>query len=297
VTELTAPLPPGSPGTLLLITGMTGAGRSTAAGVLEDHGWFVVDNLPPQLIVDVQALVARLGRDEPRLAVVVDSRSRWFFAALRGVLADLGRKGAGPSVLFLEASDDVLVRRQEAARRPHPLQGEGRLLDGVHAEREMMRDLRAGADLVIDTSGLNVHQLSTKVSSAFGGEEPDRLRATVVSFGYKYGIPVDADMVADMRFLPNPYWDMSLRAMSGLDQPVRDSVLGQPDAAAFLNAYEALLSALTGGFVREGKRFLTLAVGCTGGRHRSVAIADALAERLRGHDVSVLVVHRDLGRE
>jgi len=283
--------------TLLLITGMTGAGRSTAAGVLEDLGWFVVDNLPPQLIDDVQALVARLGRDEPRLAVVVDSRSRWFFAALRGVLADLARRGAGPSVLFLEASDDVLVRRQEAARRPHPLQGEGRLLDGVHAEREMMRNLRGNADLVIDTSGLNVHQLSTKVASAFGGTEPDRLRATVVSFGYKYGIPVDADMVADMRFLPNPFWDPDLRPMSGRDQPVRDSVLDRPDAVRFLDGYEQLLSALTGGFVREGKRFLTLAVGCTGGRHRSVAMADALAERLRSHDISVLVVHRDLGRE
>ena len=286
----------GGPGTLLLITGMTGAGRSTAAGVLEDLGWFVVDNLPPQLIGEVQSLVGRVGRAE-RIAVVVDSRSRWFFAALRGVLVDLARKGARPSVLFLEASDDVLVRRQEAARRPHPLQGEGRLLDGVHAEREMMLELRGRADLVIDTSNLNVHELSAKVSSAFRTDEPDLMRATVVSFGYKYGIPVDADMVADMRFLPNPHWDPKLRPMSGLDGPVRDSVLRQPEAARFLAGYEELIRSLTGGFVREGKRFLTLAIGCTGGRHRSVVMAEALAERLRGHDVSVLVVHRDLGRE
>ncbi len=303
------PVPPDTPaaadaletddtsGRLLLVTGMTGAGRSTAAGVLEDLGWFVVDNLPPQLIGEVRALVGRVGHVQPRIAVVVDSRSRWFFAALRGVLSELGRRGSRPSVLFLEASDDVLVRRQEAARRPHPLQGEGRLLDGIHAERQMMADLRGRADLVIDTSGLNVHQLSAKVSSAFAGDEPDRLQATVVSFGFKYGIPVDADMVADMRFLPNPFWDPELRPMSGQDAPVRDSVLSQPDAAAFLQGYENLLASLTGGFVREGKRFLTLAIGCTGGRHRSVAMAEALADRLREHQVSVLVVHRDLGRE
>jgi UPF0042 nucleotide-binding protein len=284
--------------TLLLVTGMTGAGRSTAAGVLEDLGWFVVDNLPPQLIGEVQSLVSRVGRAEPRLAVVVDSRSRWFFAALRGVMADLARRGGRPTVLFLEASDDVLVRRQEAARRPHPLQGEGRLLDGITAEREMMRELRGGADLVIDTSSLNIHQLSAKVTSAFGDRDgADLLQATVVSFGFKYGIPVDADMVADMRFLPNPHWDPELRPMSGLDAPVRESVLGQPDAVAFLDSYDALLRSLTGGFAREGKRFLTIAVGCTGGRHRSVAMAEALADRLRGNEVSVLVVHRDLGRE
>ncbi|CAN5856019.1 RNase adapter RapZ [soil metagenome] len=283
--------------TLLLVTGMSGAGRSTAAGVLEDLGWFVVDNLPPQLIGEVQSLVRRAGRDQARIAVVVDARSRWFFAALQGVLTDLARRGVRPGVLFLEAKDDVLVRRQEAARRPHPLQGDGRLLDGVNAEREMMRELRGLADLVIDTSDLNVHQLSTKVSSAFAGAEPDRLRATMVSFGYKYGIPVDADMVADMRFLPNPFWDPQLRPLSGRDDAVRDSVLGQPDAAAFLDGYEQLLGSLTGGFVREGKRFLTLAIGCTGGRHRSVAMAEALAGRLRGHQISVLVVHRDLGRE
>lgn len=282
---------------LLLVTGLTGAGRSTAAGVLEDLGWYVVDNLPPQLIDDVLALVEGQDLDEPRIAVVVDSRTRWFFTALRGVRDELVLRGARPTILFLEATDEVLVRRQEAARRPHPLQGDGRLLDGITAERGLLGDLRGDADLVIDTSALNVHQLAAKVTNAFAGEDVDRLRATVVSFGFKYGIPVDADMVADMRFLPNPYWDPTLRPLSGQDAAVREAVLGRPEAATFLDRYEALLAALTGDFVREGKRFLTVAIGCTGGRHRSVAMAEALAERLLTYGVAAMVVHRDLGRE
>jgi RNase adapter protein RapZ len=282
-------------GQLLLVTGMTGAGRSTAAGVLEDLGWFVVDNLPPQLIGQLLELVS--GREEHQIAVVVDARSRWFFAALRGALDELAVRGTRPSILYLEATDEVLVRRQEAARRPHPLQGSGRLLDGLHAERAMMGDLRGDADLVIDTSALNVHQLAAKVSNAFAGDDTQRLRATIVSFGFKYGIPVDADMVADMRFLPNPHWDPALRPMSGLDEPVRRAVLTRPEAIGFLDRYEDLLAALTGNFVAEGKRFLTIALGCTGGRHRSVAMAEALAGRLASYAVERMVVHRDLGRE
>jgi RNase adapter protein RapZ len=285
----------GPPGQLLLVTGMTGAGRSTAAGVLEDLGWFVVDNLPPQLIGQLLELVS--GREEHQIAVVVDARSRWFFAALRGALDELAVRGTRPSILYLEATDEVLVRRQEAARRPHPLQGSGRLLDGLHAERAMMGDLRGDADLVIDTSALNVHQLAAKVSNAFAGDDTQRLRATIVSFGFKYGIPVDADMVADMRFLPNPHWDPALRPMSGLDEPVRRAVLTRPEAIGFLDRYEDLLAALTGNFVAEGKRFLTIALGCTGGRHRSVAMAEALADRLDSYAVERMVVHRDLGRE
>jgi RNase adapter protein RapZ len=285
----------GPPGQLLLVTGMTGAGRSTAAGVLEDLGWFVVDNLPPQLIGQLLELVS--GREEHQIAVVVDARSRWFFAALRGALDELAVRGTRPSILYLEATDEVLVRRQEAARRPHPLQGSGRLLDGLHAERAMMGDLRGDADLVIDTSALNVHQLAAKVSNAFAGDDTQRLRATIVSFGFKYGIPVDADMVADMRFLPNPHWDPALRPMSGLDEPVRRAVLTRPEAIGFLDRYEDLLAALTGNFVAEGKRFLTIALGCTGGRHRSVAMAEALAGRLASYAVERMVVHRDLGRE
>jgi UPF0042 nucleotide-binding protein len=285
----------GQPGQLLLVTGMTGAGRSTAAGVLEDLGWFVVDNLPPQLIGQLLELVS--GREEHQIAVVVDARSRWFFAALRGALDELAARGTRPSILYLEATDEVLVRRQEAARRPHPLQGSGRLLDGLHAERAMMGDLRGDADLVIDTSALNVHQLAAKVSNAFAGDDTHRLRATIVSFGFKYGIPVDADMVADMRFLPNPHWDPALRPMSGLDEPVRRAVLTRPEAIGFLDRYEELLASLTGNFVAEGKRFLTIALGCTGGRHRSVAMAEALSDRLASYAVERMVVHRDLGRE
>ncbi|WP_308289344.1 RNase adapter RapZ [Mumia sp. zg.B17] len=281
---------------LVLVTGMTGAGRSTVAKVLEDLGYFVVDNLPPQLLGDAVALFGQ-NHAATRLGVVVDARSRQFFSALEGALENVRKEGLRSTVIFVEAADEVLVRRQEAARRPHPLRTEGRLLDGFRVERELLRDLRSKADLVVDTSRLNVHQLSARVSAAF--EDPDLhpLRATVVSFGFKYGIPVDADMVADMRFLPNPYWVDSLRPMSGLDPEVSEYVLGQPDALPFLDQYEALLATLTNGFVRENKRFLSIAIGCTGGRHRSVAMSEALGERLRAHDVRTLVVHRDLGRE
>ena len=282
---------------LLLVTGMSGAGRSTAAKALEDLGWFVVDNLPPQLLGEVIDLVGREGDGRTRLAVVVDARSRWFFTELEGVLDSLRDQGARPQLLFLEASDEVLVRRQEAARRPHPLQHGQRLLDGIVQERQQLAPLRGDADVVIDSSNTTVHQLVAKIGTNFGDPGTLAMRATVVSFGFKYGIPVDADMVADMRFLPNPHWVPELRHQTGLDAPVREYVRGQPDAGVFLDNYEALLESLTGGFVREGKRFVTLAIGCTGGKHRSVAMSEALGERLRGHGVETLVMHRDLGRE
>ncbi|MDQ4007869.1 MAG: RNase adapter RapZ [Actinomycetota bacterium] len=282
---------------LVVVTGMTGAGRSTAAKVLEDLGYFVVDNLPPQLLAQVVKLVGEEAGGESRIAVVVDVRSRWFFAELRGALAEMLDAGVRPSVLFLEANDEVLVRRQEAARRPHPLQGAGRLLDGITREREMLRDLRADADLVIDTSSLNVHQLAAKVLNAYSQEGEVAVRATVVSFGFKYGIPVDADLVVDMRFLPNPHWVPELRPHTGLEAPVRDYVIEHPDAKPFLDRYEELLKTLSEGYLREGKRYITVAVGCTGGKHRSVAMAEALAERLRANDIPTLVSHRDLGRE
>ncbi|MFD1827719.1 MULTISPECIES: RNase adapter RapZ [Mumia] len=281
---------------LVLVTGMTGAGRSTVAKVLEDLGFFVVDNLPPQLLGDTVELFGQ-NHVATKLGVVVDARSRQFFSALSGALERMRKEGLRSTVIFVEASDEVLVRRQEAARRPHPLRTEGRLLDGFRVEREMLRELRAEADLVIDTTRLNVHQLSARVSTAFESPDEHPLRATIVSFGFKYGIPVDSDMVADMRFLPNPYWDEELRLLSGLDTEVSEFVLSQPDALPFLDQYEALLTTLTDGFVRENKRFLSLAIGCTGGRHRSVAMAEALGERLRAHDVRTLVIHRDLGRE
>jgi UPF0042 nucleotide-binding protein len=282
---------------LVVVTGMTGAGRSTAAKALEDQGYFVIDNLPPKLLAAVVELVSEERDDELRIAVVVDVRSRGFFNDLRGAIDQLAHLGVRSQMLFLEASNDVLVRRQEAARRPHPLQGGARLLDGILRERELMRDLRGAADVLIDTSNLNVHQLATKVSTVFGEGGSNVVRATVVSFGFKYGIPVDADMVVDMRFLPNPHWDPELSPQTGLDAPVRDYVLGQPAAAEFLDRLEGLLETVYAGFLAERKRYLNLAVGCTGGKHRSVVMAEAVGESMTKRGVETLVVHRDLGRE
>ncbi|MEJ7691175.1 MAG: RNase adapter RapZ [Nocardioidaceae bacterium] len=283
-------------GDLIVVTGMTGAGRSTAAKALEDLGWFVIDNLPPQLLLSVVELLVD-DDDGVRVAVVVDIRSRSFFGALRESLDTLSEHHLRPRLLFLEASDDVLVRRQEAARRPHPLQRDARLMDSIAREREIIRDLRGDADVLVDTSNLNVHQLSAKVASAFADGDHPAVRATVVSFGFKYGIPVDSDMVVDMRFLPNPYWVPDLRPKTGLDPEVSDYVLAQPDAARFLDRLEAMLETVYDGFMRERKQYLNLAVGCTGGKHRSVAMAEAIGARMRERGVEILVVHRDLGRE
>jgi UPF0042 nucleotide-binding protein len=290
-------------GELIIVTGMTGAGRSTAAKALEDIGWFVIDNLPPLMLPDVvemlnaEASSTDSDPDGIKLAVVVDVRSRGFFADLRGAIATIAEHGANPRILFLEASNEVLVRRQEAARRPHPLQGGARLLDGIAREREMVRDLRGEADVLIDTSSLNVHQLADKVVTAFAEGELPAMRATVVSFGFKYGIPVDADMVLDMRFLPNPYWVPELRDHTGLESDVSDYVLGQPRAAEFLERLEALLQTVDEGFLRERKQYLNLAIGCTGGKHRSVAMSEELGKRLMERGIETTVVHRDLGRE
>ncbi len=284
-------------GDLVVVTGMSGAGRSTAADVLEDLGWFVIDNLPPGVLPSTLEFMRASGGMESLLAVVVDVRSRSFFADLHGALTQLRGKGWQVQVLFLEASDDVLVRRYENVRRPHPLQAEGRVLDGIQRERVLVRELRGDADLVIDTSASNVHQLRDKITAAFatGGEKA--LRATVVSFGYKYGLPVDADLVLDCRFLPNPHWVPELRPRTGQDDEVRDYVLGQRGAVDLLDAYASLVTQIAPGFLREGKHFVTLAVGCTGGKHRSVAMSEALSARLADSDISSLVVHRDLGRE
>ena len=280
----------------VLVTGMTGAGRGTAAKVLEKLGFYVIDNLPPELL---NAAIDSIQRSEDigRLAVVVDARSREFFGGLADRLVELRQQGVAAQILFLEAADEVLVRRQEAARRPHPLSLEGRLIDGLDRERELLRILRGRANLVIDTTNLNVNQLAQRVRAAFEDADSSGLRASVVSFGFKYGIPIDADMVADMRFLPNPFWVDELRPQSGLDTPVRDFVRGQSRAEEFLDRYEGLVALLTDGFLHEDKHFLTIAFGCTGGRHRSVAMSEAFAERLRVNGVKTLVVHRDLGRE
>jgi len=287
---------PAQHGELVVVSGMTGAGRSTAAKELEDLGFFVVDNLPPTLVPDVVAMVEEGHGPDQSIAVVVDVRSGSFFDSLREVLVQrLG--GRRTTLLFLEADDDVLVRRQEAARRPHPLQAGGRLLDGLARERAAIAELRGQADLVIDTSNLNVHQLTAQIARRFGSEEKLRLQVTVVSFGFKYGIPVDSDYVADMRFLPNPHWVPELRPRTGREAPVSDYVMSQPGAATFLERFVPLLVDVSSGYLREGKRFMTVALGCTGGKHRSVAMAEEIASRLRGQGLDARAAHRDLGRE
>jgi UPF0042 nucleotide-binding protein len=283
-------------GELVVVTGMTGAGRSTAAKELEDLGFYVVDNLPPSLLGDVVRLVdGSLGPDQP-IAVVVDVRSGSFFQSLQVNLAQ-GATGRRTTLVFLEATDDVLVRRQEAARRPHPLQGSGRLLDGLVRERAALAELRSEADLVIDTTTLNVHQLTDRIAEAFGTPDTTRLNVTVVSFGFKYGIPADADFVADMRFLPNPHWVPELRPGTGRDADVAEYVMSRPGAAEFLDGFVPVLAGVARGYLREGKRFMTIAVGCTGGKHRSVAMTEEIAERMNALGYATRATHRDLGRE
>ncbi|HTW21816.1 MAG TPA: RNase adapter RapZ [Mycobacteriales bacterium] len=289
-------LPAGGLKELAVITGMSGAGRSTAAKCLEDLGWYVVDNLPPTLITAVVDLAARSHGEVDRIAVVVDVRSRAFSSNLRDALADLKRAGQPARVLFLEAPEDVLVRRFDGVRRPHPLQGDGRLVDGINRERELLGDLRADADLVIDTSQLNVHELRAKIANAFEADSADTLHLTMVSFGYKYGLPVDADVVIDCRLLPNPHWVPELRPFTGEDEPVRSYVLGQPGAAEFLDTALALLRRYEQGYVGEGKHYATIAIGCTGGQHRSVVISTELARRMRADGIEVQLSHRDVER-
>jgi UPF0042 nucleotide-binding protein len=286
---------PRKPIRLVVVTGMSGAGRSTAANSLEDLGWYVIDNLPPSVLTEVCEQARQI--DIGRLAVVLDVRTRGFFEQLPTMFSDLSAIGILPEILFLEATDDVIVRRQESVRRPHPLQGDGRLLDGIGRERDTLATLRAAADLVIDTSSLNIHQLRSRVSHAYGGTHDDQLRVTLLSFGFKNGVPVDADMVFDVRFLPNPHWIAELRPQTGLSKPVSDYVLQQAGAAEFLTAAHDLLTTVAVGYVNEGKRFATIAIGCTGGKHRSTAIAEEFAHRLRASGVPTTVLHRDLGRE
>src|SRR5438874_1122099 len=276
----------------VIITGLSGAGRGTAAKCFEDLGFFVVDNLPPELIGTLVDLGSRSEGAVTRLAVVMDVRSRAFSSDLRSVIRDLDEREMRPRVLFLEASDDVLVRRFENVRREHPLQGHGRLVDGIAAERALLAGLRDEADLVIDTSDRSVHELRRAIESAFTGSGPElrpALRATVVSFGYKYGLPVDADLVVDVRFLPNPHWIPELRELTGRDPEVRDYVLGQEGAEEFLDRYTELLKIIGAGYTRESKRYLMLAVGCTGGKHRSVAMSEQLADRLSGLGIHTTV--------
>ena len=282
---------------ILLVTGMSGAGRSTVGNALEDLGWYVVDNLPPQMLRPLVELAEHTGEAIPRVAAVVDIRGGKLFADVEAAL-ELLRGSAAVRVVFLDASDAVLVRRFEQVRRPHPLQGQGTLLDGIAEERRRVQALRAASDLIIDTSDLNIHELSRVVNDHFGDAASKETRVTIMSFGYKYGLPPDADLVADCRFLPNPFWIPELRPHTGQDAEVRNYVLGQPDADTFISAYLTALGPVLTGYRKENKRHATIAIGCTGGKHRSVAVAEELARRMNAlPGVAVSVKHRDLGRE
>ena len=288
---------PDKPQELLILTGMSGAGRSTAAKSLEDMGWYVVDNLPPAMLRPLIELASAAGSNMPRIAAVFDVRTGTFFADLKDIVASL-RIGTDVSVVFLDATDAALVTRFESVRRPHPLQGDGTILDGIEAERVRLADVREYADVIIDTTDKNIHQLSSTVAQMFSAADQSHLRVTVQSFGYKYGTPTDVDIMADARFLPNPFWEPELGAKNGRDKAVSDFVLASPGATEFLETYTKALLPVWAGFQRENKRHVTLAIGCTGGKHRSVALVESISSMLRdvpGLDVSVK--HRDLGRE
>jgi len=285
---------------VVLVTGMSGAGRSTVAHVMEDLGWYVVDNLPPALLPNLCDLAST---SVSKIAVVIDVRGGQFFDELNSALSKLGERGIERRILFVDASDDVLVRRFESTRRPHPLQGSDRILDGIAKERERLREVRSISDLVVDSSAFNIHQLEKKIEEIFKSAGDDDLRVNVLSFGYKYGIPVDADLVMDCRFIANPHWVPELRPLNGLDAPVSEAVLGSANTQEFLARYQALFETMAVGFFAEGRKYLTLAIGCTGGKHRSVAIAEELSKRLNvkshigGGSIVAHPVHRDLGRE
>jgi UPF0042 nucleotide-binding protein len=279
-----------------IITGMSGAGRSTASNVLEDLGFFVIDNLPPSLVTKVAEL--GLGSEgTQRFGLVIDVRSGEFVDALVAALAELREMGARTRVLFLDAANDALVRRYEESRRKHPLAVDDRVSDGIAAERALLEDLKGSADVVVDTTGLNVHELRERLSGLFDDDQrAGALQTSIVSFGYKHGLPIDVDLVFDCRFLPNPHWVEELRPLDGTDERVRDYVLSQPETAPFLEELERLFALLLPAYVREGKSYLSIGIGCTGGRHRSVVIASELASRLEPHGVSPQVHHRDVDR-
>lgn len=283
---------------LLILSGMSGAGRSTVAHSLEDLGWYVVDNLPPALL---PSLAEQELETHAALAVVVDVRGGKFFDELNNSLAKLKAASIPYRLLFLDASDQALVQRFESTRRPHPLQGKDRIMDGITRERAKLEEIRAQADVVIDSSNLNVHQLEKRTSEIFAAGMLPSLRINVLSFGYKYGIPVDSDLVLDCRFIPNPHWIPELRPLNGLDAPVSAKVLGSEGVAQFIKSYVEVVKQMIPGYFREGKKYVTLAIGCTGGKHRSVAIAQEIARQLTNSsaalEISAHATHRDVGRE
>ena len=282
---------------ILILTGMSGAGRSTVAHALEDLGWYVVDNLPPSLL---PALMSKgTGSDGKEYAVVVDVRGGRFFDELTHALEELNKNGSSYRLVFLDATDQALVQRFESTRRPHPLQGSDRIVDGIAREREKLDDLRAQCDVTIDTSNLNVHQLEKRIGEIFGGGKIQGVRINVLSFGYKYGIPVDSDLVLDCRFIPNPHWIPELRLLTGLTTQVSEKVLGNTGVEEFVKNYVALVASMIPGYMQEGKKYLTVSVGCTGGKHRSVAITQEISKQLNALEIglSAYPTHRDVGRE
>ena len=282
---------------ILILTGMSGAGRSTAAHALEDLGWYVVDNLPPSLLP--QLVGKGTGPEGKEYAVVVDVRGGHFFDELMAALDELKKSGSAYRLVFLDSTDQMLVQRFESTRRPHPLQGTDRIVDGIAREREKLDEVRSQCDIAIDTTNLNVHQLEKRIGEIFGGGKVQGIRINVLSFGYKYGIPVDSDLVLDCRFIPNPHWIPELRPLTGLTPQVSDKVLGNGGVKEFVKAYVDLVASMVPGYMQEGKKYLTIAVGCTGGRHRSVAVTQEIAKQLNAIDngISAYPTHRDVGRE
>lgn len=281
---------------LLIVTGMSGAGRSTVANSLEDQGWYVVDNLPPQMLPPISELLHYSTSPIGKLAVVIDVRGGDFFDELSNNISKLRDADIDLRMIFLEASDASLVKRFEQVRRPHPLQGDGGLLEGISKERQKLLDIREAADVVIDSSDLNVHQLGTRILEEFGGEA-DEIHLMIQSFGFKYGTPGDADMIFDARFLPNPHWNEELKSLTGNNPKVQAAVMDSPLAKGFVESLMKLLENVFAGYRTENKRFVSIAIGCTGGKHRSVTLANHLADRLAGEELRVRVNHRDLGRE
>lgn len=284
-------------GDVVIITGLAGAGRETAAHALEDMGWYVVYNIVPQLIGTLYELRATAEGRENRFAVVVDPRSGPFFSELADVVAELRNADLRLRLLFLTADESTLVRRFDSVRRPHPLQGDEGVLEGIRREREMLAPYRRMADLVIDTSPLNVHQLTMKMRTVFGTSEEQQLTVTMLSFGFKYGIPLEADHVSDVRFIPNPYWVPELRPKRGTDPEVAEFVLKDANAQEFVDRYLEMIRPVLRGYSAENKHFTTLSIGCTGGKHRSVAVSEKIGEELRRSGHAVRIRHRDLGRE
>lgn len=280
---------------VLVITGMSGAGRSSAAKILEDLGYTVIDNLPPQLLRDA-AQAHDIAEAHKHLAVVIDSRGGLSIDELRDAITELEREGVLTRIVFLDAEDGVIVIRYEENRRPHPL-GLNTISEAIDAERSLLAELREMADVVIDTSSLNIHELRERLESQFSEDEMNRpMRVSIRSFGFKHGAPRDADIVFDVRFLPNPHWVSEMRDMRGTHQPVSDYVLSSDGAKEFVDRVDDLLEFLIPKFQSEGKSYLSIAIGCTGGHHRSVAIAEELRDRLSAHGVNAAVSHRDMER-